>query len=68
MPRLLTSSHDLQANGGNNDDDDVDPRFGIRRKSIFGHIGRQAGLCQVSRNTSGVTTSKKKKSLSLPEW
>jgi len=28
MPALLTSPHELQANGSH-DDDDVDPRFGI---------------------------------------
>jgi hypothetical protein len=43
-PALLTSSHDLRANGGNNDDD-VDPSFGIRGKSVSEHAGRQAGLC-----------------------
>src|SRR6266511_4913236 len=49
MPALLTSSHDLRANGGN-DDDDVDPRFRIRGKSVSEYTGRQAGLCQISRN------------------
>ena len=49
MPALLTSSHDLRANGGN-DDDDVDLRFGIRVKSVSGHAGRQAGVCQISWN------------------
>src|SRR6266576_3928195 len=66
MPALLISSHDLQANSGN-DDDDVDPRFGIRGKSVSGHTERSTGLCQISRNRVGVTTSENKISLSLPE-
>ena len=33
MAALLTSFHDLRANGGT-DDDDVDPRFGIRGQSV----------------------------------
>src|SRR6266550_4236585 len=49
MPALLISSHDLQANSGN-DDDDVDPRFGIRGKSVSGHTERPTGLCEISRN------------------
>jgi len=50
MPGLLTLSRDLGANGGNHDDDIVvDPRFGIRGKSISGHTRRQASRCQISR-------------------
>jgi hypothetical protein len=33
MPALLTSSRDLGAHRGN-DDDDVDPGFGIRGQSV----------------------------------
>jgi hypothetical protein len=51
MPALLTLSHDLAANGGNDDDDVVVyPSFGIRGKSISGHTGRQTSVCQLSRN------------------
>src|SRR6266545_6538720 len=46
MPALLISSHDLQANSGN-DDDDVDRRFGIQDKSVFARPERSTGVCQI---------------------